>query len=75
MTWSNVGLFYLYHQDVELANEAFSKAQVLNPDYALSWVGQGLVAAANGHEQEARALFEHAVNLPLPVVSPFQPFY
>ncbi|OCH91806.1 TPR-like protein [Obba rivulosa] len=63
VVWTNLGLFYLHHEDAELANEAFYKAQVLDPDYALAWVGQGLVATINGHEPEARALFEHAVGL------------
>ncbi|KAH9947609.1 TPR-like protein [Amylocystis lapponica] len=67
VTWTNLGLFYLHHGDVELANEAFYKAQTLDPDYALAWVGQGLVATANGHETEATALFEHAVGLSVPV--------
>ncbi|KAI0644651.1 TPR-like protein [Trametes meyenii] len=62
-TWTNLGLFYLHHEDPELANEAFYKAQTLDPDYALAWVGQGLVATANGHNKEARALFEHATTL------------
>lgn len=63
-----MGLFYLHYEDSELANEAFYKAQTLDPDYALAWVGQGLVATANGHAQEARALFEHATGLTAPVV-------
>ncbi|KAH9895045.1 TPR-like protein [Cubamyces lactineus] len=62
-TWTNLGLFYLHHEDAELANEAFYKAQTLDPDYALAWVGQGLVATANSHGREARALFEHATIL------------
>ncbi|EMD32118.1 hypothetical protein CERSUDRAFT_119089 [Gelatoporia subvermispora B] len=62
-TWTNLGFFYLYHEDAELANEAFYKAQVLDPDYALAWVGQGLVATINGHDHDARALFEHAIGL------------
>ncbi|TFY67241.1 hypothetical protein EVJ58_g1753 [Rhodofomes roseus] len=66
-TWTSLGLFYLHHDDAELANEAFYKAQTLDPDYALAWVGQGLVATMNGHTQEARALFEHATGLATPV--------
>ncbi|GJE96722.1 TPR-like protein [Phanerochaete sordida] len=67
VTWTNLGLFYLYHGDTELANEAFYRAQVLNPDYTLAWVGQGLVAAHNGDHQHEHALFEHAVTLPIAV--------
>ena len=68
-TWASLGLFYLRHEDAELANEAFYKAQTLDPDYALAWVGQGLVATVHGHAQEARALFEHATGLAAPVVN------
>ncbi|PIL34098.1 hypothetical protein GSI_03809 [Ganoderma sinense ZZ0214-1] len=62
-TWTNLGMFYLHHEDIELANEAFYKAQTLDPDYALAWVGQALVATANNHNREASALFEHATGL------------
>ena len=69
MTWTDLGLLYLYHNDAELANEALYRAQTLDPDYALAWVGQGLVATANGHDQDAKTLFEHAVTLSGDVVS------
>jgi superkiller protein 3 len=59
----------MYHDDRELANHAFYRAQILDPDYALAWVGQGLVASANGHNEDARALFQHAVTLSAEVVS------
>ncbi|KAI0093293.1 TPR-like protein [Irpex rosettiformis] len=63
VTWTNLGLFYLYHSDAELAREAFNRAQVLDPDYALAWVGQAVLAVTLGHRSEASALFEHAVGL------------
>ena len=69
MTWANLGLFYLYHNDIELANEAFYKAQVLNPDYTPAWIGQGLVAASHKDHKEEYALFAHAITLPATVVS------
>lgn len=68
-------MFYLHHEDVELANEAFYKAQILDPDYALAWVGQGLVATANSHDREASALFEHATGLTAAVVCYVAPFF
>ncbi|KAH8119473.1 TPR-like protein [Phellopilus nigrolimitatus] len=61
--WANLGLLYLQNEDLVLANEAFLKAQTLDPDYTLAWVGQGLVASRNGHEDDASTLFEHAVGL------------
>jgi superkiller protein 3 len=68
VTWVNLGLLYLHHDDLELANEALYRAQTLDPDYTLAWVGQGLVATANGHHVDAKALFEHAVTLAANVV-------
>ncbi|EIN11575.1 superkiller protein 3 SKI3 [Punctularia strigosozonata HHB-11173 SS5] len=68
VTWTHLGLLYLYHGDAELANEALYRAQTLDPDYTLAWVGQGLVATANGHDTDARALFEHINNSLTPTV-------
>ncbi|KAF8070280.1 TPR-like protein [Lyophyllum atratum] len=62
-TWTKLGLLYLYHSDVELANESLYRAQTLDPDYAVAWIGQALVAIENGHDTEATAMFEHAVGL------------
>ncbi|KAG6862290.1 hypothetical protein C0995_015987 [Termitomyces sp. Mi166 len=61
--WTNLGLLYLYYNDTELANEALYRAQTLDPDYAVAWIGQALVATRNGHNVEAAAMFEHAIGL------------
>ncbi|KAK0529946.1 Superkiller protein 3 [Tilletia horrida] len=61
--WSNLGFLYLKHSDVQLANEAFIRAQTLEPDWAQAWVGQAFVAKAHQDEASSRALFEHAVSL------------
>ncbi|KAA1474268.1 superkiller protein 3 [Dentipellis sp. KUC8613] len=63
VTWTHLGLLYLYHDDPDLANEALYKAQTLDPDYDLAWVGQSLVARRNEHYKDSRALLEHAVSL------------
>jgi superkiller protein 3 len=68
-TWVKLGLLYLYHDDVELANEAMYRAQVLDPDSTLAWVGQFLIATMNEDTSDASLLLEHAVGLPTPVVS------
>lgn len=52
-----------------VAKEALNKAQVLDPDYSLAWVGQAVIATADGKPTEASALFEHAVSLVAHVVS------
>ena len=63
MTWTNLGLFYAYYGDTEIAKESLNKAQVLDPDYSLAWIGQAIIAAAVGEYAQASALFEHAVTL------------
>ncbi|KAJ1030223.1 hypothetical protein NDA16_001134 [Ustilago loliicola] len=35
--WTNLGLLYLHHGDVELANESLIKAQTADPDYGAAW--------------------------------------
>ncbi|KAG6857271.1 hypothetical protein H0H87_007104 [Tephrocybe sp. NHM501043] len=61
--WTSLGLLYLHYDDTELANEALYRAQTLDPDYAVAWIGQALVATRNGHDIEAAAMFEHAIGL------------
>jgi hypothetical protein len=67
--WTNLGLFYLHHDDPELGNNALYRAQILDPEFSLAWVGQAFVAIANGHAPETRALLEHAITLSPPIVS------
>ncbi|TFK54052.1 TPR-like protein [Heliocybe sulcata] len=62
-TWTNLGLLYLHNEDQELAREALSRAQTLDPDYVLAWLAQALLALSYGKDVEARAIFEHAVGL------------
>lgn len=61
--WTRLGLLYMHHDDTQLANEALYRAQVLDPDYTLAWVGQAMVAVANDHQGDATTLLEHAVGL------------
>ncbi|KAH9817049.1 hypothetical protein DFH28DRAFT_1081343 [Melampsora americana] len=63
ISWTNLGFFYLAHSDVELANQAFLKSQTYEPDWALAWLGQALVAALNDHLDQSRELVEHAFTL------------
>jgi superkiller protein 3 len=71
ITWVSLGLLYFYHGDLELANEAMHRAQVLDPDNTSAWVGQFLIALANGHEADAQLLLQHAVGLTNPIVSKY----
>lgn len=61
--WTNLGFFYLAHSDVQLANQAFLKSQTYEPDWALAWLGQALVAGLNEHMKESTELVEHAFTL------------
>ena len=58
--WTNLGTLYLIQNDVQLANDAFTRAQSADPGYAPAWLGQGLIADVLGETTEARNLFTHA---------------
>ncbi|KAL2800774.1 hypothetical protein BJX66DRAFT_331716 [Aspergillus keveii] len=61
--WTNLGTLYLMHNDIQLSNEAFTRAQSTDPDYSLAWVSQGFLALLFGEPREARGLFEHAFDI------------
>jgi superkiller protein 3 len=61
--WTNLGVLYLSHNDTELANNAFTRAQSADPEYAPAWLGQGLIATLVGRKSEARGLFTHAFEI------------
>ena len=53
----------MLQNDFDLANQAFSKAQSTDPEYAQAWVGQGLLALLLGELKDAQELFEHAFQI------------
>jgi superkiller protein 3 len=62
--WTNLGTLYILQNDFMLANEAFTRAQSSDPDYAHAWVGQGLLALLiTGDTKEANLLFTHAIEI------------
>jgi superkiller protein 3 len=61
--WTNLGTLYLLQNDQELAHLAFSRAQSTDPDYALAWVGEGIIALLFGDPNEALSHFTHAFEL------------
>ena len=61
--WTNLGALYSIQDDYLLANEAFSRAQSTDPEYALAWVGQGLIAMIFGEMRNAQELFQHAFEI------------
>ncbi|CAD6503086.1 BgTH12-07935 [Blumeria graminis f. sp. triticale] len=63
-SWTNLGTLYMLQNDYLLANEAFTRAQSSDPDYAHAWVGQGILALIlTGDENEAHLLFTHAIEI------------
>ncbi|KAK5061179.1 hypothetical protein LTR84_007721 [Exophiala bonariae] len=62
-TWTDLGVLYLINNDNELANNAFTRAQSEDPEYADAWIGQGILATLFGKVQEARGLFMHAFEI------------
>lgn len=40
IVYTNLGFLYYRYDNVELANQAFSKAQQTDPMYSLAWIGQ-----------------------------------
>ncbi|KAJ2999956.1 Superkiller protein 3 [Globomyces sp. JEL0801] len=62
IVWSNLGFFYLLHDDLDLAKQCFQKCQFNDPDVALGWLGQAFIAELVGAE-DAFELFEHAYEL------------
>ena len=61
--WTNLGTLCLIHNDIQLANDAYNRAQSSDPDYAQAWLGQGLLAMQMGEVNEARNLFTHAFEI------------
>ena len=61
--WTNIGTLYLLENDHQLANDAFTRAQSVDPDYTHAWVGQGILAMQLGEFTEAQGLFTHAFDI------------
>ena len=62
-TWTNLGALYLLQNDVQLANDAFTRAQSTDPEFPHAWVGQGLIALMTDNAKEAKLLFTHAMEI------------
>ena len=62
-TWTNLGTLYFLQSDYQLANDAFTRAQSADPDYAHAWLGQGILALLLGESKEAQSLFTHAFEI------------
>ncbi|KAL1501937.1 hypothetical protein ABEB36_007164 [Hypothenemus hampei] len=62
IAWTNLGIFYLIMNELELANKAFGEGQRSDGKYVNSWISQGLIAELIGHS-DAMGLFRHSVDL------------
>jgi Tfp pilus assembly protein PilF len=40
MAFTNLGFLYYRHENLQMANKAFSSAQQTDPMYSLAWIGQ-----------------------------------
>ena len=63
VAWTNLGVLAILAGDMRVANEVFTRAQSTDPDYTSAWVGQGFYALLHGHEDEARGLLTHAMEI------------
>lgn len=62
IAWTNLGVLYLLHNEIQLAHNSFKNAQKSNPSYPVCWIGQALVAETIGHTQTTD-LFRHAITI------------
>ncbi|CAF0867411.1 unnamed protein product [Adineta ricciae] len=62
IAYANLGFLYYRHENLQLANKAFSKAQQTDPMYPLAWIGQALFAEKIDHN-ESIDLYRHCVDL------------
>ena len=62
VSWTNLGVLYLLHEDLRLAHECFKKAQALEPEYSIAWIGQAFIAQTVDREQSID-FFRHSAEL------------
>uniref|UniRef100_A0A182VQN4 Tetratricopeptide repeat protein 37 n=1 Tax=Anopheles minimus TaxID=112268 RepID=A0A182VQN4_9DIPT len=61
--WSNLGVLYLSHGPIGLANKAFGRAQQCDTTFMQAWIGQAMIAERVGQMDEAMDLFRHCTQL------------
>jgi hypothetical protein len=54
---------YLIHEDHELAAQAFSRSQANDPENAVAWLGQAVLAVRSKDLIEAHELYQHAFEI------------
>ncbi|XP_035891257.1 tetratricopeptide repeat protein 37 [Anopheles stephensi] len=61
--WCNLGVLYLSHGPLGLANKAFGRAQQCDTTLKEAWIGQAMIAERVGQMDEAMDLFRHCTQL------------
>jgi len=54
---------YLIHGDDELAGLAFSRSQACDPENAVAWLGQAVLALRSNDLIEAQDIYQHAFEI------------
>ncbi|GAB6019412.1 Tetratricopeptide repeat protein 37 [Chamberlinius hualienensis] len=68
IAWTNLGIFYLSHNNIKLAHQSFKISQSLEPSYPNAWIGQAVCAEIIDHDETAD-LFRHCSTLSSHVAS------
>jgi superkiller protein 3 len=61
--WTNLGIMYLMHDDDELAAQAFSRSQAIDPENSVAWLAQAILAVRRNDPLEASQLYQHAFEI------------
>ena len=56
-------MIYLLYDDDELAGQAFSRSQANDPENAVAWLGQAILAVRANDPGEAHELFLHSFEI------------
>lgn len=62
-TWTNFGALCLLQLEIQLAYQAFGRAQSTDPDYPYAWVGHSLIATQLSLQPETLSHCEHAQDI------------
>jgi superkiller protein 3 len=54
---------YLIHEDDELAEQAFSRSRANDPENAVAWLAQAILAVRSNDTIEAHELYQHAFEI------------
>lgn len=63
MTWLAIGIYYLSIGKIGEARKFFSKATLLNPNFAQAWIGFAHTFAAEGEHEQAISAYAFAAKL------------